>query len=114
MTRRVGGSPRSDVGRRLTVGAAVVTLAVSGAVTACSDDEEPPSTSLAPTTTAPPESTSSSTPDGDAGGSGAEPGRIPENVDPPGGTTPESESGGSDNDATGSKNSEAGDQTEGP
>ncbi len=95
-------------------GAAVATLAVSGALTACSDDEEPPSTSLAPTTTAPPASTSSSTPEGDAGGSGAKPGRIPENVDPPGGTTPGSESGGSDNDATGSKNSEAGDQTEGP
>ena len=95
-------------------GAAVLTLTASGVLAACSDDEEPPSTSLAPTTTEPAASTSSSTPDGDAGGSGATPGRIPENIDPPGGTTPESESGGSDNDATGSKNSEAGDQTEGP
>ena len=103
----------TPAGRCLTGAIACVVLSTSVAV-ACSDDEEPPSTSLAPTTTEPAASTSSSTPEGDAGSSGAKPGRVPENVNPPGGTTPESESGGSDNDATGSKNSEAGDQTEGP
>lgn len=96
------------------VGALLVATTLIGVGASCSDDEEPPATSVTEDTNVPAASTSSSTPDGDAGNSGAEPGQDPEQIDPPGGTTPTPDADGSDNDADGAENDDAGDQSEGP